>query len=1030
MASYRVEGKHRGLLSGAGVLQGRVVYHLESLSQPPETCQDDTAPYARTEVRGTCPWGQWRVEPYLWNTGSTSGDLHRAGLRIRVETIWGEWQEKLLYVTVRPTPGATPTGDGGCIVTVVWAGQVEYQARLQTVLGVSEQSTAQGIVDYAGPPFVDTPPQMDVSVYERYAPGERAKIELQVTADFTILRDGDAGNWSTQIGQLALVETLVNTGEAISGYSIGSFVTAAARNQSFTASQNHTLWMGASRPTVTRVATVGAASCTATIGGRSASVQVVAPSPCLTASGEAEMGVSPDRPVRLRGVVRRFDAALSGVTVDVWNGSGYDMVVTGGDGTWGKDYTQRKYTGRLLARAGNAFTGQSVEQTHQDGVDEWQGVYARLRPEDLPARGLTAQDWRHMARLFPPYTAFLLHQRPYRTLSSGFVDTSSGSTVARSLSSSHGTDPDLDGAQWDGYALHGYAFLEIRGDCSVATPFRVRIGNRIWDRDWQGNALQWTLSTATWRIDLLHPSNTAVEVSGKSSRWPFVQRTPLRVEDDFLWGVCHATQVEILDLPASGRTLSIDWIRIVRDGDTRITVLSPRRSWVEDVTGDAQQEYLRTLLRGETDGAVGLEAIAAYREISTGNITHRTLYDVGRDCNGDANAPEDASASHPACGYVATRPSWDFTECSPPSPEIPPLSPCYLNDLRYAIWLEGGGMVWNDAVGEWEMCSGRVQNTATAMRAQMLGDRLITWIPDIDAFAAASRSVTEWRCASLVYGRAYGVVHGATGRGSGVTVQVGPAGSHGVGVTDARGLYGSGVPFVEGDAQQLVTALLASPPYPSYTHLFRNACEHRVAFRRGEVQETPDHACVTDWSEGGALFLGWQRRVIGYTGPDLLPFYESGPYAGVDLWYRMRMFPRAHALYLLGRSGSAGNYTWRLCVTQNQGGACHEVWSMAARSAVVEVLRDHGVLVLLRENESAVQMQYSTDGGETWSTAVACEYRAGSGPWQALTGVLLDSAYDDRKSGELYLLVRQSGGEVWHLVSHDWGHRWVRVQVF
>lgn len=79
---------------------------------------------------------------------------------------------------------------------------------------------------------------------------------------------------------------------------------------------------------------------------------------------------------------------------------------------------------------------------------------------------------------------------------------------------------------------------------------------------------------------------------------------------------------------------------------------------------------------------------------------------------------------------------------------------------------------------------------------------------------------------------------------------------------------------------------------------------------------------------------------------------------------------------------------------------------MTARSEVVERDSERGALIVLWENSGNVQVQRSTDGGATWSTAADAKLGGAS-----FTGLLLDCTMDPRR-GNLILSFDQAGSKI------------------
>jgi len=139
---------------------------------------------------------------------------------------------------------------------------------------------------------------------------------------------------------------------------------------------------------------------------------------------------------------------------------------------------------------------------------------------------------------------------------------------------------------------------------------------------------------------------------------------------------------------------------------------------------------------------------------------------------------------------------------------------------------------------------------------------------------------------------------------------------------------------------------------------------------------------------------------------------------GDDHWDNLqpqmvRIDRRWDMLFAIYADGTAGG-TLKVIRSANRLEKWQEVLTLTARSAVIETISARGIIVSLWENSGNVQVQYSFDGGTTWTL-----------PQNALldgspfTGELLDSDYDP--AWDAIYLIRKSGSTVSVLKSYDLG---------
>lgn len=203
-------------------------------------------------------------------------------------------------------------------------------------------------------------------------------------------------------------------------------------------------------------------------------------------------------------------------------------------------------------------------------------------------------------------------------------------------------------------------------------------------------------------------------------------------------------------------------------------------------------------------------------------------------------------------------------------------------------------------------------------------------------------------------------------------------------------------------------------PYLSSPASMDTRYSRRRCFRRGVATGI---SCVERDGERQLTMVGKANVITTYRTRDLVQIKRSGAYASITDWVRLRYDARTSTLWCLGRQGASAPTLWRLFVSRDQGMTGTEVFSVAARSAVVERDSERAVLVTLWENSGNVQRQVSLDGGETWSAAEEATL-AGA----AFAAELYDITQDSRQSVMLLAANVSGAGKV--LLSRDMGATW------
>lgn len=141
-----------------------------------------------------------------------------------------------------------------------------------------------------------------------------------------------------------------------------------------------------------------------------------------------------------------------------------------------------------------------------------------------------------------------------------------------------------------------YRFLEIevRSVGAAGLGFGVGIGAKNWRLE-TGDDGTWV----TRRIDLCHPINGSMDWDEKESRYPLDELGEV-VDSDY-WGVSRIENLSFVDLEADS-VYEIRAIRLIRDGEAKLSFLPAFRRWGTRMEGDPQE--VKPLIWSEVDGRI------------------------------------------------------------------------------------------------------------------------------------------------------------------------------------------------------------------------------------------------------------------------------------------------------------------------------------------------------------------------------------------------------------------------------------------
>jgi hypothetical protein len=613
---------------------------------------------------------------------------------------------------------------------------------------------------------------------------------------------------------------------------------------------------------------------------------------------------------------------------------------------------------------------------------------------------LEAALWPVLFRAFPPYDVCDLIQASERNVLTAYSG-SGPSDISRTISLANGADTDLDGTDWSGFSLHGYAYMPIRLKKTGANKdVIVKIGSKQWNKDRDGNPLTVSTVFAEYIIDLLNPTNAIAATSSKDSEFPYTSTGPIVVADDDMWGVSNASAIVLSGLDSE--TYDVDYVKIERDINSSVTVLHAFNNWVRDVNDSDPNpvSYNVRLMSGNTDGCRSLDVIGFFKQVvaSVTTYTHRTIEDVIDSING-------VSGAQPADGWTATAEVFTLTGCTPSSPDVPDLSPCWLNDERYAAWIEGSGARYDPTL-EWGYGFGLGCEIAHPVQAQMLFHRLISWPPaltdPLNLSTTSGVGAIFLPCATILKARAVGVVFEETPiRAASVDVFV-DGGTYGYDFTAVDGTYATGTPYVPGGTSAEVSAEIGDDS-SAVTIFFPTRTEKRACFRIVLIEEVPGVALEVD---SPRAWLHISDAAIIQTFNSISGALErlSAEHA-IDYWKRLRYDRRRGVLFCLGVSGS----TWKVFQSEDGGISVTEVLSVTAETALIEVHSEESKITFYFENGAEVYRQESDTGDSgDWGSPEVVQYD-NVGTLTDLSADLLDMTREQRDGGAVYLAATQAG---------------------
>lgn len=674
----------------------------------------------------------------------------------------------------------------------------------------------------------------------------------------------------------------------------------------------------------------------------------------------------------------------------------------------------------------NGVASRSIEQkrwtcsssfdgnTHMDAVDEWESVRAYLDANSLSAIGedsestrLYGHGWRFVALAIDHATrtvidtceSLLNTEREWVAVQQCVLSAAAGVITVTPTGASpivRRTMLSPTPERWN-----CYAFLRMRLRSSLTdAPVTLVVGGKRFTRNTGVAANTWT----DLYFDLCAPTNSTQSVDQQTSVYP-----EGRADGEY-WGVtaCSELRIEL----ANG-TYDIDEISLdVYPWESRtppynvpnhsICVIPSRGWWIEREPG----HVVRRLITGQSDGKQALEIEDA--AVVNGAPVQRTIewvyHEIVRVDNG-----------------IARWRGWSCTLLAPSTSgctgSYNPIWNCYLNKNAPATWLCGAGLTYDGAA--WTPWGNRIALPAT-LPAQSLYDE-VDWYPGIgDVWAWGNASyggALVIAFGAVLRSRAFGIILDQQKRrftaGGVELLRLANQDSGGNAGLDAwKGYYETGAPYALGmEDYKLVGTGAATGVVPST----------REYYTRLPLRTVAVIAPVRDWH---SLECDSPRSYLLLASPGRMEIYHQ---ATADLLAEDESWDNLKPL--LVRYDSRWDGTLTVWSAYQENGTVKvvrswdrlqkyaEVLTLTARTAVLETISARGIIVLLWENNGNVQVQYSYDAGQTWTTAQNALLNG-----SPFTGELLDSDYDPR--WDAIYLVRKSGTTVQVLVSYDLGATW------
>jgi hypothetical protein len=612
-----------------------------------------------------------------------------------------------------------------------------------------------------------------------------------------------------------------------------------------------------------------------------------------------DLSVTPNKKLACVGALRRYADDIEGTwDIHTVKRAGYGTETISGGSSWDGGVTQ-------IGGHGAGCTLNGVAQPGDSAACEYTPVRYWVSEASLSSYDEDSHAWRILIHT-KPFDAMQIEQveslnvddgtilAPVSDYFSGFWDSADAT-----LSVDDGIKAVMGGAAGEVVrsftplrgGMSGYRYLAFTVKMASGTgTFKVGLGTKEWERDFEGNALTATTTATTFIIDLCGETNMTGVIDNMETRfgpdWDGTDDAEtgwvMPTEDDSvadpgcMWGVQGATEILFtLEASKTYHFQSIDLRRLIPVEDDPAThsysllnLLAGFRQWRlfsdDTVTGGGGDIRTRTYLQvgiiGNTDGRYSMEdavgeivIVDPPSGITTTTYVELTIADVLAKVNADDESwPVDGVETHDlrlrnagwTAGYEGGVDTADGVEWSN-------WLNGDLNRQRPATWLGGAGGVYAPVtVGAMPAWTWFIDNprravspdVAHAISAQALCDVFDcdAGIGDVFGLTAASDPLagdTTIAALRIFRGRAWGIVLN-TDETANVGVNVTATEAlidRGLGLTDTQGQYRTLAPYGHGRRDHTIDAQVGTLPYPEATARFYDRWPARRCFRVGVV---------------------------------------------------------------------------------------------------------------------------------------------------------------------------------------------------
>lgn len=570
------------------------------------------------------------------------------------------------------------------------------------------------------------------------------------------------------------------------------------------------------------------------------------------------LSITPDKVANLSGVLRAMEGAYPGsLTVRVETAPGVTQDLAAGS-TFSTTITQRQRTSGGHIQ-GTTYTGSNY--------NEFQPVRCWITPASLTSAGEDTLMWRCPMRA-QSFGGLSISQAASMSLEANCLPANwtnvSNTTLtgagpltitvgAGAAGSCRTTLPvansGLKGTSFSGVSFAGYRYLDIEIAADVdAQPFRVRMGSKVWSKDYAGADLVANIASRHVKIDIMGPSSSVSAIDATDTKWPYASVGPVVITDGPLSGVTNVSTLQLENLAIS-HVYTLRSLSLVASNHRLLTFCPAFNNFVLAVpvvsgSGTTTTTYVRRFLLGDTDWKQSLELEDVTKTVidtsagpGTPSYSPASIFDLVNNING-------GSGAYPNNGYTAT-------VIAPAPSATGMLKDDFLNRNSNCVYLGGAGISYTG--GAWSYWFDKDVSTTLTVPAQLLIDA-IDWYPGcgdvLGVGGGGGAGALELRPAAILRAEAWGAVFDShSTQDAAITVSVrdhGTLAAEGSATSDATGGFLTGSTWVKGNSSGDVTAGLA-PPQVASNYLFPSRYRRRFSFRIPSAFGNPFNAHDDDW---------------------------------------------------------------------------------------------------------------------------------------------------------------------------------------